>query len=257
MKSENETKVLKNIEIVIEVFKKAAEKIGKIGERDWREVLEQQSYVLEELVSIQENLQKVGASHKGYKQAQTNFGHALSDFQFCLSKALDNLVSRDVDQDQRQMGTTSLRIKSKKIDDSELKRQISAVLSLSHKKLHSDASLQIAQVMGLKGSQRLNSLLEVKQLSNKIMKSLREELACSHSIYIKRINADIIEYESNQRQSNEDMRRMPIEDLIKIITLLKQDILSLRLNEIFMKKCSDQIKALKSALTVCNFESFF
>lgn len=67
MKSENETKVLKNIEIVIEVFKKAAEKIGKIGERDWREVLEQQSYVLEELVSIQENLQKVGASHKGYK----------------------------------------------------------------------------------------------------------------------------------------------------------------------------------------------
>ena len=89
------------------------------------------------------------------------------------------------------------------------------------------------------------------------MKSLREELACSHSIYIKRINADIIEYESNQRQSNEDMRRMPIEDLIKIITLLKQDILSLRLNEIYMKKCSDQIKALKSALTVCNFESFF
>jgi len=67
VKSENETKVLKNIEIVIEVFKKAAEKIGKIGERDWREVLEQQSYVLEELVSIQENLQKVGASHKGYK----------------------------------------------------------------------------------------------------------------------------------------------------------------------------------------------
>jgi hypothetical protein len=41
---------------VIDVFKKAAEKIGKIGERDWREVLEQQGYVLEELVSIQENL---------------------------------------------------------------------------------------------------------------------------------------------------------------------------------------------------------
>ena len=122
VKSENETKILKNIEIVIDVFKKSAEKIGKIGERDWREVLEQQSYVLEELVSIQENLQKVGANHKGYKQAQVNFGHALSDFQFCLSKAIDNLVSRDVDQDQRKMGTSSLRIKTKRIDETELKR---------------------------------------------------------------------------------------------------------------------------------------
>ena len=77
------------------------------------------------------------------------------------------------------------------------------------------------------------------------MKALREDLACSHSIYIKRMNADIIEFESNQRQTNEDMRRMPVEELIKIIQLLKQDILSLRINEIFMKKCSDQIKALK------------
>ena len=80
------------------------------------------------------------------------------------------------------------------------------------------------------------------------MKALREDLACSHSIYIKRMNADIIEFESNQRQTNEDMRRMPVEELIKIIQLLKQDILSLRINEIFMKKCSDQIKALKSAI---------
>lgn len=93
--------------------------------------------------------------------------------------------------------------------------------------------------MGLKGHQKLNSLLEMKQLSNKIMKSLREELACSHSIYIKRINADIIEYESNQRVNNELMRSMPIEELIKMICSLKQEILSLRINEIFMKKCSD------------------
>jgi len=40
-KTDNEIKFVKNVEIVIDVFKKAAEKIGKVGERDWREVLEQ------------------------------------------------------------------------------------------------------------------------------------------------------------------------------------------------------------------------
>jgi hypothetical protein len=57
-KSDGEAKIIKNIEIVVDVFKKAADKIGKIGERDWREVLEQQTYVLEEIISIQDNLEK-------------------------------------------------------------------------------------------------------------------------------------------------------------------------------------------------------
>ena len=57
-KSDNEAKIVKNLEIVIEVFKKSSEKIGKVGEREWREVLEQQTYVLEELISIQESIPK-------------------------------------------------------------------------------------------------------------------------------------------------------------------------------------------------------
>ena len=88
-KSDNEAKIVKNLEIIIDVFKKSSEKIGKIGEREWREVLEQQTYVLEELIQIQESLPK-GA--KQVKNAQQNFSHALSDFQFCLNKAVENLV---------------------------------------------------------------------------------------------------------------------------------------------------------------------
>ena len=93
-KSDNEAKIVKNLEIVIEVFKKSSEKIGKVGEREWREVLEQQTYVLEELISIQESLPK---GTKQVKNAQQNFSHALSDFTFCLNKAVENLVCQDSD----------------------------------------------------------------------------------------------------------------------------------------------------------------
>ena len=40
------------MEIVIDVFRKAADKVGKTGEREWKDVLEQQSYVLEEVVKL-------------------------------------------------------------------------------------------------------------------------------------------------------------------------------------------------------------
>jgi len=53
--------------------------------------------VLEELVSMQDNLLKVGINHKAYKQAHSNFELALSDFKFCLNKAVDNVVQKDDD----------------------------------------------------------------------------------------------------------------------------------------------------------------
>jgi len=105
-KADSQIKMVKNVEIVIDVFKKAAEKVGKVGERDWREVIEQQSYVLEELISMQEHLLKVGITHKAYKQAHTNFELALSDFKFCLNKALESLVQKDDDQDIRMIQST-------------------------------------------------------------------------------------------------------------------------------------------------------
>lgn len=41
-----------------------------------------------------------------------------------------------------------------------------------------------------------SSVLEIKQLLNKALKTLREELALTNSIAVKRMNADLIEYES-------------------------------------------------------------
>ena len=40
-KSEGELKLIKNVEIVADVFRKAAEKVAKMGEREWKEVIEQ------------------------------------------------------------------------------------------------------------------------------------------------------------------------------------------------------------------------
>ena len=41
-----------------------------------------------------------------------------------------------------------------------------------------------------------STVLEIKQLLNKVLKTLREELALTNSIAVKRMNADLIEYES-------------------------------------------------------------
>lgn len=79
-KSEAERKMQKNLEIAREIFKKAADKVNKVGEREWREVIEQQSYVLEEIVNVSDSHQKLGANHKSTQQAQQNFNNALSDF---------------------------------------------------------------------------------------------------------------------------------------------------------------------------------
>lgn len=44
--------MIKNIEIVADIFRKASEKVAKMGEREWKEVIEQQSYVLEEIIGM-------------------------------------------------------------------------------------------------------------------------------------------------------------------------------------------------------------
>lgn len=51
-KSDIERKICKNLEIVIDLFGKATEKVGKIGEREWKEVFEQQTSILEDIINI-------------------------------------------------------------------------------------------------------------------------------------------------------------------------------------------------------------
>jgi len=78
-------------------------------------------------------------------------------------------------------------------------------------------------------------------------------LACSQTVYIKRLNADLIDLESTQRDHIERMKRMTKEEIIKLVGQLKEEIMSLRTNEIFMKKVADQVKAIRTALSLCNF----
>ena len=142
-----------------------------------------------------------------------------------------------------------------KISDSELKSTILSIIKSSHSTKFEETSAAIARLFGR--SRKLQSIVDVKQLSSKVLRQLREDLAASHTTYIKRVNADLIEFESSQRSNNAAMRQMPNEELIKMINSLKQEILSLRLNEIFMKKCSTQINATKQAVQICNIDCIF
>ena len=92
--------MIKNIEIAADVFRKAAEKAGKMGEREWKEVIEQQGYILDEIIVLSKEYNNTKQNQ--YKQrdlerdtGKSNFALALGDFNFCLKKALDNLVSQD------------------------------------------------------------------------------------------------------------------------------------------------------------------
>ena len=38
---EADRKMLKNLELVVDVYKRAADRIGRVGEREWREVIDQ------------------------------------------------------------------------------------------------------------------------------------------------------------------------------------------------------------------------
>lgn len=41
-----------NIRQVIDVYKNAAERFGRVGEKEWREVIEQQQFVLEAVLTV-------------------------------------------------------------------------------------------------------------------------------------------------------------------------------------------------------------
>ena len=64
---EVDKKTTKNFEIVIDVYKRAADRIGRVGEREWREVVEQQRNVLEEVLRAQECIQQNGIPAKNPK----------------------------------------------------------------------------------------------------------------------------------------------------------------------------------------------
>lgn len=136
--------------------------------------------------------------------------------------------------------------------DSELKSNILSIIRNSQGKLFDEASTNISKLFGRQ--RKLESVIDVKQLASKVLRQLREDLAASHSTYIKRMNSDLIDFESNQRSNNAALKQMSSEELIKTIQALKQEILSLRSNEIFMKKCSSQMTAIKSAVQLCNME---
>jgi hypothetical protein len=105
-----------------------------------------------------------------------------------------------------------------------------------------DSRILIPQIMGTSSSRafEFKSIYDVKQLATKVLKTLREELAQANTISIKLINADLIDLESNHRHTTEVLKRLSTDALVREIHSLKQEVLGLKLNEVFMKKCSDQ-----------------
>ena len=71
----SEIKLIKNIEIVIDVFRKSADKVGKTGEKEWKDVIEQQSYVLDEVIKMHDEIVKSKAT-KHQRMGSTLSKHA-------------------------------------------------------------------------------------------------------------------------------------------------------------------------------------
>jgi len=77
----------KRIEIVLQVFKAASEKLTRV-DREWQDVLDAQIYMLEEIISD-------ATTKKSDRYGQTLLETAISDFQFTFNRAVDSLVSSD------------------------------------------------------------------------------------------------------------------------------------------------------------------
>ena len=91
---------------------------------------------------------------------------------------MDNVVSKDSDMPKSNRSF---------ISESDFKKEIVSIFT-SNK----EEAFEIISKYG-----KPQTILEIKQLLNKVLKSLREELAVTNSIAVKRINADLIEYESS------------------------------------------------------------
>lgn len=141
--------------------------------------------------------------------------------------------------------------------DSDLQQKIEKVLSNFSQRQFEESLEKIPKLMGMKQQHgfKFSNAFDVKTLSNKVLKCLREELAIAQTTSIKIINCDVIEFEENQRQTTEQLRKLSAEDLIKEVHKLKQEIMTLRINEIFMRKCADQITAVKNAMGLCSLRA--
>ena len=153
-------------------------------------MIEQQSYLLEELLALEENQDTCTPA---YNSVVNNFELALSDFGFCLDKALKNVTQQDVfsaDQDLRML--SSSKRTPKIYNESDLKVKIENLVTASQKRLTDNTNQVIGKYFP---TYKLTSLADVKQLCSRILKQLREELAASQTVYIRRLNADLIELE--------------------------------------------------------------
>ena len=98
------------------------------------------------------------------------------------------------------------------------------------------------------------SLYDIKLFGNKILKKLREDLAFAQSNYIKRMNADVMEFELGHGSNEDAVRGMDQNQMHKELKRLHREILSLRLSETFLRKLCHQVLAINDCLPLCSLQ---
>lgn len=144
----------------------------------------------------------------------------------------------------------------KQVQESEFKFMIQRILQNAQGSAIEDSRALIIQEMegGSYSHFKFETVYDVKNLCNKGLKRLREHLAQAFTISQRILNAEVVDFESNHVLSVEALKKQSFEQLIGHIQQLKAEILSLRLNEVFMTKCSDQLKAIQHAMSLCNLQ---
>ena len=125
-----------------------------------------------------------------------------------MQKAVEALVSRDCDNQ-----TESTR-RSVEAPEAVLKEQLAKTLKQSSSNADTWKPSRFGQdlLAALEhGNSRPGegvSLYDIKLFGNKILKKLREDLAFAQSNYIKRMNADVMEFELGQGPNEDALRGM-------------------------------------------------
>lgn len=180
-------RICKNIEIVLDVFKRAADKVGKVGEREWRQVFDQQRYVLEEVLN----------TTKDKKKQSKGLDEALADFNFLLKKAVENLVQSDrkpITQDASDV-----------IAFKEAHQKMVAGLPKSVQDLLTRVTQRQMTTSSL--------VYEAKAYGSRVVKDLRDELSNIQQKHVKETNATILDFEMEGRQQR-DLNALRREELL-------------------------------------------
>eukprot|EP00347_Sterkiella_histriomuscorum_P003009 403365946 len=254
---------------VIGAFKYAAQKACKV-ESDLQEMLDFQIYLIEEIIqpfnSKPQNQYDLNDSLQDDKNHETqSLNNLIGDFNFSFERVLkiikqlnleptrekadksflSNQKSMKSSIGQSQYNTLEPNQETLKFNQSQasgsslivVKEELKRIFEKSHKVLTKGVKTQGIIMY-------FNSSEELQRHSFRVIKNLKENFQKSKGQYVKKMNQDIDQY-INQKQSSQDLSNSDVTR--NQLNRLRQEILELKQNELFIIRITDELESLREA----------